>query len=437
MHNIQTAFLILSMLCSVSLAHANTSEPHLKALMENARSENPEISTAAILELRERGPVVIDEFISEHQDAFSAATGAERKSLHHTLDQIAQQKDAFYSRLYWYTDLDKAKAAARAANQPILSLRMLGKLSEDLSCANSRLFRVLLYANSQVRDYLASHYVLHWSSERPVPVVTIDYGDGRVMKRTLTGNSIHYVLDHEGRPIDGIPGLYSPTAFKKHLENGHALFQKTQGLVDDKLYDVLKAHHTQRHRNLTAVATAHSFELPAPPKIEAPTAMAAERITVGKKVAEAPILREMESPRGTRTINPWDEIMGKTEGPSLEERYTAVSATLGITAEVDESSRALMQVKNPGKYASKIALTREARRLEDILMVESAKNEVLIHSMLHRWYMDAGENVRSFDALNTQVYSELFLTPRSDEWLGLLPADVFSAIDDDGIAPAE
>ena len=43
------------------------------------------------------------------------------------------------------------------------------------------------------------------------------------------------------------------------------------------------------------------------------------------------------------------------------------------------------------------------------------------------------ESTGDFETLNTRVYGELFLTPRSDEWLGLLPDDAFTGLDDDGI----
>lgn len=31
------------------------------------------------------------------------------------------------------------------------------------------------------------------------------------------------------------------------------------------------------------------------------------------------------------------------------------------------------------------------------------------------------------------VYAELFLTPKSDPWLGLKPSDAYSALDHDGV----
>src|SRR5262249_16704332 len=118
--------------------------------------------------------------------------------------------------------------AAEASGLPILSLRMLGKLDDEYSCANSRFFRTVLYANDEVSELLRRRFVLHWQSVRPVPRIEIDFGDGRRLERTVTGNSIHYVLDAEGRVIDALPGLYGPETFLRVLRSAHAMaFQGT------------------------------------------------------------------------------------------------------------------------------------------------------------------------------------------------------------------
>ena len=57
---------------------------------------------------------------------------------------------------------------------------------------------------------------------RPAPRVTVDFGDGRRLERTLTGNSVHYVLSPDGRPIDALPGLYAPRAFLAGLAEAEA-----------------------------------------------------------------------------------------------------------------------------------------------------------------------------------------------------------------------
>jgi hypothetical protein len=134
------------------------------------------------------------------------------------LDSVARQRDAAWSGLYWYTDLTAAKKAADATGRPILSLRLLGNLDEELSCANSRFFRTVLYANAAISSELRHNWIVHWESVRPVPKITIDYGDGRKLERTITGNSLHYVLTNDGRVIDVLPGLWGPRDFLREIE---------------------------------------------------------------------------------------------------------------------------------------------------------------------------------------------------------------------------
>jgi hypothetical protein len=50
-----------------------------------------------------------------------------------------------------------------------------------------------------------------------VPKVTIDFGDGRKLERTVTGNSAHYILTPDGEVVDCLPGLYGPQAFLNKL----------------------------------------------------------------------------------------------------------------------------------------------------------------------------------------------------------------------------
>ncbi len=91
---------------------------------------------------------------------------------HPTRVGLCTQRDCYASKLYWYTDLEQAKEKAKATGKPILSLRLLGKLDQDLSCANSRFFRVALYPNAEISKLLQDRYILHWKSVRPAPKVT-------------------------------------------------------------------------------------------------------------------------------------------------------------------------------------------------------------------------------------------------------------------------
>ena len=133
------------------------------------------------------------------------------------VDTCAGQFDAQRSKLFWYTNLDQARDEAQANGKLVLSLRLLGRLDEQYSCANSRFFRAILYPDPEINKLLREHFVLHWESVCKVPVITIDLGDGRVIKRTITGNSIHYVMRPDGTVIDALPGLIAPRVFEHEL----------------------------------------------------------------------------------------------------------------------------------------------------------------------------------------------------------------------------
>jgi hypothetical protein len=110
---------------------------------------------------RQLGPRGLDAYLATHGPAPAAA-----------LDAVCAQQDAHTSLLYWFTDLSGALAEAQRARKPVLSLRLLGRLDEELSCANSRFFRKLLYPDPRINQRLREDFVLHWQSVRPVPRVT-------------------------------------------------------------------------------------------------------------------------------------------------------------------------------------------------------------------------------------------------------------------------
>ncbi len=153
----------------------------LQAFARQAVAENDAERSRAIEVLRQAGPSGLDALFVAHRAAILSAEAADQPAgaagdsawerLRQALDAVGGQRDCAASHLYWYTDLDQAKAAAQQSGKPILSLRMLGKLTDEYSCANSRFFRSTLYANQAVSRLLRDRFVLHWQSERPVPVV--------------------------------------------------------------------------------------------------------------------------------------------------------------------------------------------------------------------------------------------------------------------------
>jgi hypothetical protein len=56
-----------------------------------------------------------------------------------------------------------------------------------------------------------------WESVGPVPRVSIDFGNGRKIERTMNGNIATYVCFGDGRVFDILPGAYDPETYVSQL----------------------------------------------------------------------------------------------------------------------------------------------------------------------------------------------------------------------------
>ena len=385
---------------------------------EKPTTQSPEVTAASF---RAEGPKGWADYVEAHAEALSSPNRHLYQVEHATLDAIAQQKDSYYSGLFWYNDLEEAKAKAVAEKKPILSLRLLGKLTDEMSCANSRFFRVALYPNEKVGTMLKENYVLHWSTERQVPQVTIDFGDGRVMKRTLTGNSIHYVLDEKGQPIEAFPGLMGPQMFLSNLEKAHDLYSDLVDMKEEKRNKKLLAYHSEQAEQLRNSSRLNGIPRTNPPTMLTPNPEIAMLQTRSKGRVERPMLTQLDL---------WN-VAGMNNEEMQNLRWKAIAQNLNVTAKLDENSKAMMKAKNQERYADSNAFSSDVAAFEEDLLIESVKNEFSMHLMVHRWF-ETG-NANNFEDLNQNVYARLFFTPKADPWLGLLPEGAYSAIENDGL----
>lgn len=383
---------------------------------------DPDTRTAngAIAALRARGPAAHHVFFDAHRNDVarlqSGITSPELERLRRALDGVSAQRDAHATELYWHTDLDAAKAEARTRRVPILSLRLLGRLDEELSCANSRYFRTVLYPD--VAPYLREHFVLHWSSERPAPRITIDMGDGRTMTRTITGNSVHYVLDGEGRVLDALPGLYAPAQMTAALDASRAIADACRRTRDrssciaDRHRAALdagrRAWEARRSTNPTLPTHDALLATIAPnDPIDAPSALLAMPLTIGKAAIEIPMLDALSR---RRTPPPPDPV----DWSSLTSSGVASHRVV-----------ALVRLKTGRDDAEVLA-----RTLVRTATIDGLRNETLLHARIHSWLAESDAAGQELGTFNTRLYAELFLTPSNDPWLGLRDPDVWDAIEE-------
>ncbi len=313
------------------------------------------------------------------------------------LDLIAGQKQARACNLYWYKSFAVARAKSIELKRPIISLRLLGHLDEDFSCANSRFFRRILYTNPQLADLLRQQFILHWEPVRDVPVATIDFGNGRKLQQPIIGNSVHLAVSGEGRVIDALPGLVTPTEFMHWARSILELHNMCLSLSATDFQQHLQLWHRNR-----AQQRRQQSDL---------------TIRVDQKVSD---------------LNPLDP---RWKVAAKQMQLTAKrSAALPLEKATPTAAAAMRTA--PLKMAAELPLFRMVDSLAPRAEEDSFFNLYGLQPKLDDWY--AGDlTTGDYEKLTDRIYEQLFLMPLDDPWLGLSPADRSFALDQRGQASSE
>jgi len=404
---------------------------NLDSLAETAILGNEAESEEAIRKLRAGGPAGLNALLTtvaaDVAEFRTKGNETEKwRRIAAAIDAVAMQKDAYASGLYWYTDVAEARKAAEAANKPVLTLRLLGNLNEEFSCANSRLFRSLLYSNTEISNYLRQNYILHWKSVRPAPRITIDFGDGRKIERTITGNSIHYIIDDDGRVIEALPGLYSPKAFMIYLKQAKLVNDTLDGNFGSKQdiavmrYRKMSFDRIRERRDQAIARSKVTLTDDAPGKVEILPAYGAAPVAATKMAVtdEITLLRFYDN------FQQYEERVDFSEWQKLADIYSPAT-------QLDAASTNLVHRQTAKTGLTNAEFNTMFAKLRSFVGLDTTRNDFLYHTQLYSW-LNSGP-VTDLEAFNSRVYAELFKTPDSDKWLGLYSTDVYAALDGNGI----
>lgn len=75
-----------------------------------------------------------------------------------------------------------------------------------------------MFSNEQIAKTINRNFEPVWESVRAVPTIRIDFGNGRVVTRTLNGNVATYACRADGQVLDILPGIYDPDTYLRQLE---------------------------------------------------------------------------------------------------------------------------------------------------------------------------------------------------------------------------
>ena len=107
---------------------------------------------------------------------------------------------------------------------------------------------------AETAAWIQEHFEPVWESVRPVPLVTIDFGDGNVVRRTLHGNIATYVCSSDGRLVDVLPGIYERETYRRELGELLALHADLRHDTGARAAALLR-YHQDRARALRSRCT--------------------------------------------------------------------------------------------------------------------------------------------------------------------------------------
>ena len=209
----------------------------------------------------------------------------------------------------------------------------------------------MLFSHNGVAGLINERFEPSWEGVRSVPMVSIDFGEGRVVKRTLHGNIATYVCDSQGRVLDVIAGLYQHDIYLIRLNEALELAKTAGTWPAERFGAELAAYHQGRLETML--------------RIEKLTSL----LDVRKARIEVPVKKAIAPPEAARLIDPAKEVTG----------YTAENA-LVVDSHYNESVRR--------KQVHKILATGEPR--EPSALTKRLYRDVL-HTDLDDPYLGLGK----------------------------------------------
>lgn len=213
----------------------------------------------------------------------------------------------------------------------------------------------MLLSDARVANYLKENFVLCWNSIRPAPKVTIDFGNGRTLERTIKGNTTFHLCLADGRVVDSLPGVYQPQAFLKELRESAELLELTET-------EILNRHRT------------HSLALGG--RMEE---------ALSKAIIEAPLVKALEP----------------IENPTRSGEIVDVSAQPLTLKEVEND-----HLSGPGPLA------------ERALEADSLSSLTVLRPEVHRWFGRL-RSLPTPEQARGPIYKDILKVDIDDPYLGL------------------
>jgi hypothetical protein len=106
----------------------------------------------------------------------------------------------------------------------------------------------VLFSNEKIAGFINKNFEPTWESVRSVPTIRIDFGDERIVTRTLHGNVATYACLPDGQVLDILPGIYDPQSYLRQLQE-LARLHRFVGQSNDAVTSLREYHQRQADAN--------------------------------------------------------------------------------------------------------------------------------------------------------------------------------------------
>ena len=271
----------------------------------------------------------------------------------------------------------------------------------------------MLLSQPDLAAWMSDTFECAWESVRDVPRVSFDFGEGRVVRRTLHGNVVTWVCDADGRALDAMGGLYEPGPYRARLEQA-ALFASYLAKRTDAVARAAAFHeYHARQAERTAAGGAPLVVGPAPV------------IAYAKELTERPTELAIVDPDAARRIRagekgaieiPVERVLGASPQPAARNSFAAAVSKLGIERPVERVVAPQVVLDVPRPSGQKL-VAPGVRADKGLLAQDTALGETRFRPMIHAVLAATGSV--PYAGLTKRVYRDVLRVDLDDPWLGL------------------
>ena len=283
----------------------------------------------------------------------------------------------------------------------------------------------MLFSRKEIAEVINSHFEPVWKMVRPVPIIRIDFGNGKKLTRTLHGNIATYVCLEDGTVVDVLPGVYDPVSYREQLLALKTVAERVSRGAPRPEASLALYHRLQEHRLLTGEEAATRREAVKP---EA-------RLDVTKARIERPT--ELALDRPAPLVKPRPELRPVDVSKSLIERPTELALDQPVPVVKPRPAARRLDVTK-ARIEIPTELVIEPAKVKDLAVRATATSSELVDNELADWrtlredtrhnelirrklihgYLKDKPGVKP-DEITKWLYREVLNTDLDDPYLGL------------------